>query len=132
MRHMKRLSECELDVMQVIWDLGPEMNQPEIKDELEIRKSRTYGRTTIATWVTRLKENGFVNCRPHGKVTYYYPLIEREEYMKLELEHFARRFFSGSYNQAILSFARAEDLPEEEQEKLEALVEGWKQNEIGR
>lgn len=44
--YKQKLSDCELDVMQILWDLGPEMNQPEIKEELERRKSRVYGRTT--------------------------------------------------------------------------------------
>ena len=37
--YKQKLSDCELDVMQILWDLGPEMNQPEIKEELESRES---------------------------------------------------------------------------------------------
>lgn len=80
--YKQKLSDCELDVMQILWDLGPEMNQPEIKEELERRKSRVYGRTTIATWMTRLKNAGFVSSVAHGKVTYFYPLVNREDYKR--------------------------------------------------
>ena len=45
--YKQKLSDCELDVMQILWDIGPEMNQPEIKEELERRKSRVYGRTDV-------------------------------------------------------------------------------------
>ena len=130
--YKQKLSDCELDVMQILWDLGPEMNQPEIKEELERRKSRVYGRTTIATWMTRLKNAGFVNSVAHGKVTYFYPLVNREDYKRLELDHFSRRLFAGSYNQAILGFAQEEQLPSEELKKLEDLVASWEAAGLGK
>ena len=130
--YKQKLSDCELDVMQILWDLGPEMNQPEIKEELERRKSRVYGRTTIATWMTRLKNAGFVSSVAHGKVTYFYPLVNREDYKRLELDHFSRRLFAGSYNQAILGFAQEEQLPAEELKKLEDLVASCEAAGLGK
>ena len=119
--YKQKLSDCELDVMQILWDLG-----------LERRKSRVYGRTTIATWMTRLKNAGFVSSVAHGKVTYFYPLVNREDYKRLELDHFSRRLFAGSYNQAILGFAQEEQLPAEELKKLEDLVASWEAAGLGK
>ena len=58
--------------------------------------------------------------------------MNREDYKRLELDHFSRRLFAGSYNQAILGFAQEEQLPAEELKKLEDLVASWEAAGLGK
>ena len=123
--YKEKLSDCELDLMQILWDLGPEMSQPQIKAELERRKNREYGRTTIATWLGRMRKSGYVDLCVKEKTSYFFPLITRKEYEEQELNYFARRLFQGSYAKAMMAFAKSEQLTEADEKVIQEMIDGW-------
>lgn len=120
-----RLSDCELDVMKILWEFGSEMSQPQIKAILEQKKEREYGRTTIATWMSRLKKNQYVDSVVRDKTTYFYPRITEAEYEELELKYFAKRLFHGSFAKAIMAFAKSENLTEEDEKEIREMLDDW-------
>ena len=67
---LKPLSELELEVMEVIWDLG----ECTVRDVVEqINKQKQFAYTTIATLISRLVDKGAVKKVGEGLEITYVP-----------------------------------------------------------
>lgn len=121
-----RLADCELDIMEILWELGLEMTTAQVKAKLEQRKKRVYGRTTVANWLARLRKSHNVECVKRDGTVYYYPLVSRADYEAREMRFFAERLFDGSYANVIRAFLQAEDLTEEDKQEIREIIEKTK------
>lgn len=122
---LERLSNCELDVMKILWEHEQGISQAMLKEELEQQKEREYGRTTIATWLTRLKRKEFVGSFTMGGTTCYSPLVKREEYERMEVNLLANRLFKGSFPKIVATLVDAEQLTKEDAKEIQEIIDGW-------
>lgn len=123
--YKNRLADCELDIMKILWELGPEMTHPQIKEELEHRNGRTYGRTTVGNWLARMRKSRCVDWVKRKGAVYYFPIIERKEYERREMQSFAQRLFQGSFSGVVRAFVHSEDLTEEDAEEVRKIFNEW-------
>lgn len=123
---MRGIPDCEMDVMNVIWDFGEEATeQTKIKAELERRKGRVYGRPTVSTWLLRLKKRRLVEGFLQKGISYYRPLVTREEYARLEIRMLEKKLFADSPFAMTSAFAAREKMTEEEKKKIEEMLNDW-------
>ncbi len=120
-----RLSDCELDVMKILWEQNRPITQLEIKEELENIKKRVYGRTTIATWVTRLSKKGLLSVTTEEGLLHYETTVSRQDYEKMEVRLLADRLFQGSVPGMVAAMAEREILTGEEEAEIREIVDKW-------
>ena len=64
------LSEVEILIMKSIWKLGDGITVYEIIDYLDQVYDRKYTRSTVKTYIRKLKEKGCVDTKVKGNVSY--------------------------------------------------------------
>lgn len=122
---MRGIADCELDVMNVLWDFGGVTEQRKIKAELERRKGRIYSRPTVSTWLLRLKERKLVDGYVEHRTSYYRPLVTREEYARMEMHMLEKKLSATAPFSLVSAFASREKLTEEEKKKIEEMLGDW-------
>ena len=64
------LSEVEILIMKSIWKLGDGITVYEIIDYLDQVYDRKYTRSTVKTYITKLKKKRFVDTQVKGNYSY--------------------------------------------------------------
>ena len=122
---LTRLSDCELDVIKILWDQDYPVSQAQIKEELEKRKGRAYGRTTIATWLTRLGKKKLLTVTTEDGLLHYKAAISRSDYEKMEVRLLADRLYRGSVPGIVAAMAEKEILTKDEEVELRGILDRW-------
>jgi len=107
---MKKLSEKEEQVMQIIW----RMEQAFVKDILDALEEPKPPVTTVSSIVRKLESEGWLGYESFGKTHRYFPLVRREDYLKASFRHLLEYYFDGSPRR-LLSFFVEEQQPEQEE-----------------
>lgn len=84
-------TDRELDVMNVLWEIGPATVQ-EVREQLRDRLAYT----TVLTMLRILEEKGHVRHREEGRAYRYQPLVERSQAAESALRRLLRRVYEGS------------------------------------
>ena len=118
---MRRLPDAELEVMKVLWELGPDTPRSELEGGLA---PFGWAANTVNTYLSRLADKGFVSVRREGKTNLYTPLVSREDYLSFDSRAVLDRLY-GSPRNFVAALAR-EGLEQNELEELQALLEELK------
>ncbi len=95
---MKKLTQAEEQIMQVLWGLG---KGGFLKDILENLQDSKAHHNTIATLLKILVEKGFVGIKNPNRNNFYYPIVSKEKYSKQRIAGLAENYFEGSYANVI-------------------------------
>lgn len=119
------IAQSELEVMQVLWDVGRPMTAMEIIQEF--KKTSPKNPKTVRTFLTRLLKKGAIAAEKQIAAGYellhYRPLVEEWEIMRNEREYFLSRFFGGTVQSLLSSYIRSGDISRQELDELRALIE---------
>ena len=118
---MRRLLDAELEVMKVLWELGPDTPRSELEGGLA---PFGWAANTVNTYLSRLADKGFVAVRREGRTNLYTPLVGREDYLSFDSRAVVDRLY-GSPRNFVAALAR-EGLEAGELEELQALLEELK------
>lgn len=110
-----RLSETELEVMEVIWKLPAPVTVAQL---LDVFKSKGWKTPTVSTILKRLIDKGFLTKSLSGKVNLYYPALTWREYKRHETRKVLRRLYDGSVKNLVASLVDSADLSREEIKEL--------------
>ncbi len=121
-----KLSEFELDVMQLLWKYEPcPVNQ--IHSLLSEHKKVAY--TTVKTIIDRLeKKNAIERCGQQGRAIIYQSKVAQETLSKQASPGFIQRFFRGDSRHMIAHFIEEEELNEADIDYLQNLLKNKKSN----
>lgn len=103
MENDKRLSASEKEIMEVIWSGSGGLCAREVVEEMG-EKKRKY--TTVATFLTRLVQKGYLDCEKHGMQNVYSAKISRDEYLARQTDDFVREMYDGSAKELIACLCR--------------------------
>lgn len=79
----QKLTGAEALVMKVVWETKDEYpTMIELIEEINKRLNKTYTRTTVATFLRRIEEKGYITHRRTGRYTYWAPIIKEEDYIQ--------------------------------------------------
>ena len=88
----KPLTEVELELMNVIWDLG----DCTVKDvQTRLANDRELAYTSVATIMKILEQKGALSSRKEDRAHTYRPLISRTDYEATSLRHLEANVFRG-------------------------------------
>ena len=117
---MKKLTDKELAVMNVLWDCGA----LSMRDIVERMPEPQPHFNTVATFVRRLEQGGMIKHRELGARFFLYePAMSRERYAELVNKESVNRFFNGSYMDFISCLVNQEEVSIEELKELINMVE---------
>ena len=117
-----KLTDCEELVMKCVWDAGRDISLVETMSSLQERFGKEWKRQTVATFLLHLIQKGYVTSYRAGRVFYYRPEIELEEYKKYQTKAFLDFWYDGSV-QDFMSVVQANgDLKEEEAENIKHML----------
>ena len=80
------LSPCETLIMKLIWEAPQDIPVQELIDQLRDDYGKDYARTTVVTFVGKLKDKRFVDTYRKGKAAFIHPLRSEEEYKGMSLD----------------------------------------------
>lgn len=114
-----KISQSELDVMDVLWRESP-LGSAEVVTRLETTKD--WSARTIKTLLSRLVEKGALTTQPDGRRFLYSPAISRDGYVGPATRRFAERLFGGRAAPLVAHLAQGDGLSEEDIAEIEALL----------
>ncbi|WP_422446200.1 BlaI/MecI/CopY family transcriptional regulator [Thermoanaerobacterium sp. DL9XJH110] len=121
MKTFPQISEAELEVMKVLWDLNCATSS-QIADRLI--KVKKWKPKTVQTLINRLVAKGAVKAeKKSGKAFLYSPLIGESEFKAHASSSFLQKVFDGSLSLMIASFIKEKKLSKREIEDLKKILE---------
>ena len=102
----QQLTRLELQIMQVLWEIGPS-NVQAVQEKLA-GESLAY--TTVQTMLTVLQRKGRVKRRLCGKAYEYRPVLTRERAAREAIGDMVDRLFGGSTEALLMSLVKAKQL----------------------
>ena len=119
----KRISDAELDLMEVLWASAEPLTSAEVAERLE---ERGWSLATIKTMLSRLIAKGAISHREDGRRFLYSPAIEREAYVGSESRRFVDRLFGGRLSPLVARLAEEDALDAKDIAEIEALLKELK------
>lgn len=116
----KRISDAELDLMEVLWATDQPLTSAEVVGRLQAQ--RGWSVATIKTMLGRLVVKGAVTHREDGRRFLYSPAIERQDYVGSESRRFVERLFGGRLSPLVARLAEEDALDERDIAEIEKLL----------
>jgi len=110
-------TDRELDVMSVLWDIGPATVadvRERIADELAY--------TTVLTVLRTLEQKGYVGHTEDGRAHRYKPLVKREVAGRTALRRLVEKVFDGSPELLLTQLVSDKNLSDEELRRVRKLL----------
>ncbi|MEM9532303.1 MAG: BlaI/MecI/CopY family transcriptional regulator [Pseudomonadota bacterium] len=124
-----KLSELQLEVMQVLWDLG-EATSGQVCDALA--SSRQLAPTTVATLLKRLEEKGAVTHRKEGRSFVYSAQVARKTVRAGMVGGLIQKLFLGDPAALVNHLLGDEgELKDGDRKRIVELLEEARTNEAG-
>lgn len=108
----------ELDVMAVLWTLGPS-TVAEVREQLDDELAYT----TVLTILRTLEAKGFVSHEEEGKAHRYAPLVARERAGKSALGQVLDKIFGGSREMLLANLVRERGIDAAELKRLRKILD---------
>ncbi len=112
-------TDRELDVMSVLWDVGP-ATVAEVRER--IADDLAY--TTVLTILRTLEQKGYVSHTEDGRAHRYKPLVKREVAGRTALRRLVDKVFDGSPELLLTQLVSDKNLSDEELRRLRKLLAG--------
>jgi predicted transcriptional regulator len=117
----KNLTERELEIMQVLWNLG-QARLGEIQDALNQQGSEPVAPSTVSTQLSILIHKGYLTqTGRHGR-SVYVPTCTREEATRSLLDDFLTRVGLGRVPAFLIQMLRDERLTAEDRAALQEIL----------
>lgn len=119
---MKKLSEAEFEIMQVLWRHEAPMTSNQLLREMG--DNRSWKLASLMTVLARMAEKGAVYCDRTTRTNYYSALVSEEEYKLAEGTSFLEKLFHRSAKDFIASLYQGRKMsPQDIRELREYLNE---------
>jgi predicted transcriptional regulator len=117
----KPLTAVELEMMNVIWRIGP-CSVTQVQQELASTRELAY--TSISTMVRILQQKGYVNSKKAGRGHLYSAAVDKEAYQASSLRHLVDDVFEGTPALLVRRLLDSESLTAEELAEIHVLLRG--------
>lgn len=116
----KLLTEMELELMNILWDL----QEGTVRDVLErLPRERDLAYTTVATTIRILEDKKVVTSRKQGKAHIFTPILLKESYEARSLNHMVKKVFNNAPVSIVARLINEQNISKEELEEMKKLLE---------
>ncbi len=120
----QRLPDTEFEIMDYLWNCLPPVTTSMVMER--IGREKGWKIQTVVSLFARLTERGFLRVEKGlGRERAFYPVITREEYLRMETECFVSHYHKNSYA-SLLNALQSERLSETELDDLTAWLKEQK------
>ena len=119
MPDIKKLPDSELEIMMVIWNAEEKVTSDYIMANLD----KTWQKTTVLNFLTRLCDRGFLKYHKEGRLNVYEPLVNKEEYLQKESKSFLQKLHNNSLKSLVTSLYDGKNISKEDLEELKKFIE---------
>lgn len=113
MNQVQKLSDTEMELMEVIWECTPPVTSTELL-ALFAERGREWKAQTISTFLSRLVDKGALTAKRDGRTNKYMPRISPEDYKLMETQHVLDGLYQGSVKNLISALYDGEKLSDED------------------
>ena len=125
MKNLGRLSETEMEVMQLVWELATPVTVAQLLNIFE--GSKGWKTSTLSTILSRLIEKGFLTKSMKGKVNFYKVTLTQQEYNRLETQNLLHTLHGGSIKNFMTALVDNSNITQSDIEELSE----WFQSKVG-
>lgn len=118
-RSWKELTAVELEMMNVIWRIGP-CSVAQVRERLRPQRELAY--TSVSTVVRILEQKGYVTSEKAGRGHLYEAAVSKESYQALSLKRIVRNVFDGAPTLLVQRLLASEALTPEEVAQIQSLL----------
>ena len=122
-RKSEQMTPLELEIMQVLWEMGPATVQQVQK---ELKRELAY--TTVQTMLTVLHRKQKVKRTLKDKAYIYKAAVSRTKFTGHAVREFIDRLFGGSAEGLVMNLLQEKHLTAEKLAELHALIEKEERN----
>ena len=113
---MKKLSEAEFEIMQVLWRHNEPMTSNQLLEKMG--DNRNWKLASLMTVLARMAEKGAVHCDRSTRTNYYTALVSEEEYKVTEGTSILERLFNKSAKDFITMLYQSDRMSEKDLREL--------------
>ncbi|MCB0413530.1 MAG: BlaI/MecI/CopY family transcriptional regulator [Bdellovibrionales bacterium] len=118
----KRLTDLELDVMKVVWELN-ETTIGDVHSRLQEVNKKKYAYTTVATMMKILEKKKFLKVKKVDRAHKYMPRVSKENYEESAIRHFVGTVLDSSPSMLVMKLIDTEGINKDELEKIRKSLE---------
>jgi predicted transcriptional regulator len=111
----KTLTEQELEIMKVVWELQTATVR-DVYEELLKRRKIAY--TTVMTMMNILEVKGYLKKRAEDKAYLYRPSRAKAKVIRAMVQEFVQRVFNGSAEPLLVQLVKDRHLSPQDLEKI--------------
>ncbi len=120
----RNLSASEALIMKAIWEAGGVIPFLELMERLKTEYGKDYSRNSVATFLQRMADKGYVESQRKGKNAYIRALKSRDEYAYQQLYHDKEMWFSGKAANVVSAMVKRNDITKEDIEEIRRMLDG--------
>ena len=117
-KEIRELTKAELQIMQLLW----EKEQAFVNELIEDLQEPKPAYNTVSTIVRILEKKGFVSHKTFAKSHQYFPIVEREIYLKSYMGNMISSFFSGSVSNMVSFLSKKEGITLKEADEIMEII----------
>jgi len=115
------LSAAELEVLRVLWDVGPSTVR-QVLGALRGR-GRDWAYTTVLTFLSRMEQKNVVSSNKTGPAYVYRAALTRQRVRRERLKLLVDDLYDGAAGPLVLQLVKSKRLNREDIEALQRLIE---------
>jgi predicted transcriptional regulator len=115
----KELTAVELEMMNVIWRIGP-CSVAQVQEHLQPQRELAY--TSVSTIVRILEQKGYVTSAKEGRGHRYEAAVMKEAYQAMSLKRLVSNVFDGAPSMLVQRLLDSKALTPEELEQIKSLL----------
>lgn len=116
---LKPLTAAELEMMNVIWRLGP-CSVAQVVEALSATRDLAY--TSVSTIVRILEQKGYVTSERVGRGHLYSSAVAKDAYQAMTLQHIVNNVFEGTPTLLVQRLLDSDALSDEELTQIKSLL----------
>ncbi len=120
---VRNLSASEALIMKVIWEAGGVIPFLELLERLRTDYGKDYSRNSVATFLQRMADKGYVESQRKGKNAYIRALKNRDEYAYQKLCHEKDMWFSGKAANLVHAMLKRNDITKEDAAEIRSMLD---------
>lgn len=119
----QNLSDTELLIMEIIWDIAPEPARFAFLMDSLSRSGHPCQKNTLITLLRRLIAKGFLKSRKMRNANEYSAIVGRDEFRAGQVRSFVNKYYEGQASGLVNALIQADMLSSEDYEELKAAAE---------
>jgi predicted transcriptional regulator len=119
------LTGQELEIMKVVWKLGPATVRQVYEDLLERRK---IAYTTVMTMMNILETKGFLKKKQGEKAFVYAPSKPERQVLRAMVREFVDRVFNGAAEPLLVHLVEDDQLTAKDLDEIRGMIDGGRKS----